>query len=100
METPVNKWVWHLIDASVIGLAHSHNKLPNQDAIAWFPPEKKGESFIIALSDGHGDRIHFRSKVGADLAVLTAKEIMHLFLQKSLPTIFDLSVIKDKLNNQ
>lgn len=60
---------WLIGGASVRGSAHARTGRPNQDAIAWLPPEARAVRVAGAVSDGHGAPVHFRSDVGARLAV-------------------------------
>ncbi len=70
MNTPRDGWL--VGGASVRGASHARNGKPNQDAVAWAPPNGAGASVAAAVSDGHGAQTHFRSEVGARLAVQQA----------------------------
>lgn len=61
-----------VIGASVLGPSHIREGLPNQDAIAWAPESGAGPRLVVAVSDGHGARLHFRSQTGSALAVAAA----------------------------
>lgn len=61
-----------VVGASVLGPAHIREGLPNQDALAWYPDSGVGDRLAVAVSDGHGARLHFRSQTGSALAVATA----------------------------
>lgn len=63
--------------ASIRGAAHKLHNLPNQDA---FGGSFVGDCNIIAVSDGHGARPHFRSDRGARFAV----DAMHQALAECL----------------
>ncbi len=63
---------WSLIGDSVRGNKHLLNSLPNQDAYQW---RRKGNNLVVAVSDGHGSLKHFRSDIGAKLAVEAATEV-------------------------
>jgi len=64
---------WLVTGSSRRGANHLRRELPNQDAIAW---ETRGDNLVLALSDGHGSIKHFRSDIGAKLAVESAIEIV------------------------
>ena len=64
---------WLVTASSVQGANHARNKLPNQDAVGW---KIKGDNLVTAVSDGHGSLKHFRSEIGAELAVESALEVM------------------------
>lgn len=50
---------------SEIGKLHTNNGTPIQDSsFSW----KKGRGFFIAVSDGHGSPVHFKSQIGSKLA--------------------------------
>src|SRR5437773_6554823 len=72
---------WRVIGESVQGAAHASDGLPNQDAIYWTPPSGEGARVILAVSDGHGSAQHFRSAIGAALAVRVATTEMQHLLQ-------------------
>lgn len=63
---------WKLIGDSVRGNKHIYNGLPNQDAYQW---QKDDDNLVLAVSDGHGSLKHFRSDIGAKLAVEAATEV-------------------------
>jgi serine/threonine protein phosphatase PrpC len=71
---------WRCIGASVQGATHGRLGLPNQDAIGWLPDSGSGPPLIVAIADGHGSPKHFRSDVGARLAVTTATTVVQQFL--------------------
>lgn len=64
---------WHVLIASARGAAHEATSLPNQDAIertaSLGTPD---EPLAVAVSDGHGDRRHFRSARGSQFATRVA----------------------------
>jgi hypothetical protein len=72
---------WRVIGESVQGASHASDGLPNQDAIYWTPPSGEGARLILAVSDGHGSAKHFRSDIGAALAVRVATREMQDLLQ-------------------
>ena len=68
---------WLLLGVSVCGAGHRKKNLPNQDAVYWWPrkptdhdPLSRG--IILAVADGHGGQMYFRSAIGAALAVRAA----------------------------
>ena len=56
---------WEAFAASTIGSVHVRDHLPIQDAVATFAED---DVSVIAVADGHGHHLHFRSDVGARLA--------------------------------
>ncbi len=65
--------LWNIISESVIGANHKRNGLPLQDAIM----SMKDRDFLyVAVADGHGSKLCFRSDVGASLATLSAIDII------------------------
>src|SRR5919204_1607971 len=70
---------WRVGGESVPGAAPASDGLPTQGAIAWTPPSGEGTQVILAVSDGQGRATHFRSALGAALAVRVATtELQHL----------------------
>ena len=70
---------WRVSGESVHGAAQASDGLPTQGAIAWTPPAGEGTRVILAVSDGPGRATHFRSALGAALAVRVATtELQHL----------------------
>jgi len=63
---------WKVIAASVRGTTHVRKQIPNQDAFAFDVGPDGAPPVFIAVSDGHGSDLCFRSDVGARLAVETA----------------------------
>ncbi len=65
--------LWNIISESVIGANHKRNGLPLQDAIM----SMKDRDFLyVAVADGHGSKLCFRSDVGASLATLSAIDVV------------------------
>jgi len=60
---------------SVRGRDHRLSGLPNQDAIRIYIG-KDNNPAIIALADGHGSPVHFRSELGSKMAVDTAVDVL------------------------
>lgn len=73
MDAPLPGWL--AFGASVRGATHAQRDLPNQDALAWAPPDGHGPPLVLALADGHGEARSFRSHHGARLAVQAACEL-------------------------
>jgi serine/threonine protein phosphatase PrpC len=73
---------WSVGGASARGATHVRKDLENQDAIAWTPSSGIGDTAVIAVSDGHGSETHFRSAIGARLAVETALAELGGFVSK------------------
>ncbi len=73
---------WIVLGDSVRGCKHKEN----QDAIYWSPcypePGKGGKDtpIVLAIADGHGSSIHFRSGKGSEIAVKVAISIINEFL--------------------
>ena len=70
---------WGAIGTSVRGDIHARENLPNKDHISWQQDGKTGIPLVLAVADGHGDEQHFRSDVGARLAVQAALHVIQLF---------------------
>lgn len=71
---------WCVGGASVRGAAHERRGTPNQDAIGWRPLAGGGRQVSAAVADGHGAVAHFRSDVGARIAVESANAVLDWFL--------------------
>ncbi|MCX7067040.1 MAG: PP2C family serine/threonine-protein phosphatase [Methylococcales bacterium] len=67
---------WQIIGDSVRGASHKRNGKPNQDA--WSFTQNEGCT-VLAVADGHGSSKHYRSDVGAKLAVQAALELLNDF---------------------
>lgn len=58
---------WDLVTASHAGASHGATGQPNQDAVA---SRRIGQdALVVAVADGHGNKRHFRSVRGSELAV-------------------------------
>lgn len=88
------KTSWRVVGHSVRGASHERTGAPNQDAIYWLPQSGVGSPLILTLADGHGGRKHFRSEVGARLAVETAAQVSYDFLARAQADAGSLSAIK------
>lgn len=71
----LNKSTLNCVGKSVRGHEHSLSDLPNQDALRIYF-DKNNKLVIIALADGHGSPVHFRSELGSKMAVDTAVDIL------------------------
>ena len=84
---------WRVGGASRRGSSHVRSGLPNQDAIEyWASPD--GNTAVLAVADGHGSALCFRSEVGSRVAVTTAVESCRKFAMtvrsgESVPAIAD-----------
>jgi len=72
---------WRVQGEAVHGAAPASDGLPTQGAIAWTPPSGEGTRVILAVSAGQGRATHFRSALGAALAVRVATTEMEHLLQ-------------------
>ncbi len=62
---------WRVTGGSRRGASHVHADLPNQDAIRYWASEDNATA-ALALADGHGSDLYFRSETGSRLAAETA----------------------------
>jgi hypothetical protein len=77
MNANTSAILWRVISGSARGAAHVRLGLPNQDArMTWAARGETGADAVLAISDGHGASRHFRSEVGARLAVETATSLL------------------------
>lgn len=62
---------WQVHTATAIGAGHVRAGHPNEDAVArqLLPPSGGPALLMVAVADGHGDSRHFRSELGAKMAV-------------------------------
>jgi len=62
---------WQVHAASAVGAAHVKDGRPNEDAVAHQMLTLPGGPalLVVAVADGHGDSLHFRSDRGAKMAV-------------------------------
>jgi tetratricopeptide (TPR) repeat protein len=87
---------WVVFGSTVQGENHKKSNRPSQDAIKWFPDSDMGgenSMVVLAVADGHGAPVHFRSKKGADIAVTIAVSIIKEFLQQEI-TLQNIASIK------
>ncbi|HVK29272.1 MAG TPA: protein phosphatase 2C domain-containing protein [Nocardioides sp.] len=64
---------WTTLSGSSIGSVHVRDELPLQDAVLTWTDPQHGHA-VVAVADGHGHKLHFRSDTGAALAVVSALE--------------------------
>jgi hypothetical protein len=75
---------WRAFGATVRGASHRRRRLPNQDALGWYPLSAEGGVVALAVADGHGSPKCFRSDAGAGLAVRVALSIVSEFVDNSI----------------
>ena len=73
---------WTTMSGTRIGSVHVRDGRPLQDAVLTW---SSGERAVVAVADGHGHRLHFRSDTGAALAAVSAVEE----LRRMLPALDD-----------
>ena len=73
---------WTTMADTTIGSVHVRDQLPLQDAVLTWSDHAQAQA-IIAVADGHGHKLHFRSDTGAALAVVSAVEE----LRRALPDL-------------
>jgi hypothetical protein len=61
---------WQILAANAVGASHRANGRPGQDAVRYAPSDHGIDyPLAVAVADGHGHRLHFRSHDGSRLAV-------------------------------
>ena len=85
---------WRAVGASVRGASHRRGGMPNQDALLWLPTSGRGASMVLAVSDGHGSAMSFRSQIGAHLAVSCAIPLIQSLIADE-SSVIQLSAVKD-----
>ncbi len=83
-----------VIGSSVKGASHASSGLPNQDALGFWPGSAEGPPLVLAVSDGHGNARSFRSNVGSEIAVKTAKELLNEFHNERSQNSSNMTIIK------
>jgi serine/threonine protein phosphatase PrpC len=76
MKELLDQSTWTAGGRSVMGASHVRTGVPNQDALRWWPPSAGAPKAVLAVADGHGASVHFRSGVGAHIAVEAATEVL------------------------
>ena len=77
-EEAVRPMQWRVTGASRRGRSHVRSNAPNQDAIEYWV-SAGGETAVMAVADGHGSALCFRSEVGSRFAVTTAVQVIRMF---------------------
>ena len=72
-----NSSQWQIIAESVRGHSHIRKNLLNQDAIKYSDSDKH---IILAVADGHGGKMYFRSDQGSQYAVMAAVNVLSKLL--------------------
>jgi len=81
MPETTGKAAWGVYGGSARGSSHLRNGLPNQDSFEkWAGPD--GSVAVLAVSDGHGSAVHFRSEIGSRMGVEAA---VHALRETPLP---------------
>lgn len=73
---------WVLTGASVIGPSHISKQMPNQDAFLY--KEISPTVTVMAVSDGHGGKLHPQSHIGSQTAVTVAVELIESYYRETL----------------
>ncbi|KRB74987.1 hypothetical protein ASE01_16575 [Nocardioides sp. Root190] len=73
------KTSWTTLSGTSIGSVHVRDRLPLQDAVHTWTDAAAGHA-VVAVADGHGHKLHFRSDTGAALAVVSAVEELRRIL--------------------
>jgi serine/threonine protein phosphatase PrpC len=79
---------WTTLSGSRIGSVHVRDGLPIQDAVLTW---SDGDTAVVAVADGHGHRLHFRSDTGSALAAVSAVEE----LRRIVPSLTDAATAGD-----
>ena len=70
---------WTTLSGTTIGSVHVRDQLPLQDAVLTWSDHDSGQA-VIAVADGHGHKLHFRSDTGSALAAVSAVEELRRML--------------------
>ncbi|MFC5728001.1 MULTISPECIES: protein phosphatase 2C domain-containing protein [Nocardioides] len=70
---------WTTLSGTTIGSVHVRDQLPIQDAVLTWSDLASGQA-VIAVADGHGHKLHFRSDTGSALAAVSAVEVLRRML--------------------
>ena len=76
---------------------HIRSNLDKQDEIKWLPSSGEADEntpLVLAVADGHGSSIHFRSDKGAKIAVDVATTTVRNFLNQEI-NAYNISAIKN-----
>ena len=89
-----NSKKWLVCSKSVKGALHSLTGNSNQDSIRW-KQSSISNTIVMSVADGHGSDIHFRSKIGSQIAVKTAVETLFELFHNQPIEINNVSQVKD-----
>ncbi len=89
-----NSKKWLVYSKSVKGALHSRTGYSNQDSIRW-KQSSISNTIVMSVADGHGSDIHFRSKIGSQIAVKTAVETLFELFHNQPIEINNVSQVKD-----
>lgn len=67
---------WQVVGESRRGASHVHSGLKNQDSLEYWVSDGSGTAAVLAVADGHGSAMCFRSDVGSKLAVEAAVRVL------------------------
>lgn len=70
---------WTTLSGTTIGSVHVRDHLPIQDSVLTWSDLESGQA-VIAVADGHGHKLHFRSDTGSALAAVSAVEELRRML--------------------
>jgi hypothetical protein len=73
---------WRVLGASATGAAKRRRGKENQDRIRWLPQSGIGSHVVMAVSDGHGQELSFRSARGSEFAAEIALEELKPVLER------------------
>ncbi len=85
---------WLVCSKSVKGALHSRTGNSNQDSIRW-KQSHTSNTIVMSVADGHGSDIHFRSKIGSQIAVKIAVETLFELFHNQPIEINNVSQVKD-----
>ena len=85
---------WLVYSKSVKGALHSRIGYSNQDSIRW-KQSHISNTIVMSVADGHGSDIHFRSKIGSQIAVKTAVETLFELFHNQPIELNNVSQVKD-----
>jgi len=78
-STPITQTLgpirWNVTGGTRRGMSHVQSDLKNQDAIRYLV-SREAATVVLAVADGHGSDLCFRSDVGSRIAVETAVEVL------------------------
>src|SRR3989454_5298301 len=94
LEETGRQFRWCVGGVSRRGSSHVRSGLPNQDAIEYWA-SADGNTAVMAVADGHGSALCFRSETGSHLAVSTAVELCRRFAT-TIPSSQSVAAIGDR----